>query len=76
MAHVLLALASSHSRYRNFAGVARSIISHLAVAAYVVGYVGNEVPTDAEGAPVSIILDTGHRHISYPLLPMSCRVEP
>ena len=36
MAHVLLALASSRSRYRNFAGVARSIISHLAVAAYVV----------------------------------------
>ena len=36
MAHVVLALASSRSRYRNFAGVARSIISHLAVAAYVV----------------------------------------
>ena len=36
MAHVVLALASSRSRYRSCATVARSGISHLAVAADVV----------------------------------------
>ena len=36
MAHVVLALASSRSRYRSCATVARSVISHLAVAADVV----------------------------------------